>query len=711
MKGKSIQYSTNTIISHPMIKTSSLLLCLVFLFPLSILAQSHVETSKTYNYKQSVTPQGVDNYLFSTYYYNARKAYNMKGFVIGAAPYPVLSLKYNPTGTTFALLSRKDQNSAVEIYDAWTPKRIIKELYVNNPSAICFSADSRRFYVANMTGTIYTYETHDYELKATHSLPDNVETRKIASSSNNYYLAAVSDNTVYIVNQENGETRTKLTINEPIADVEFSPASDHIAVLTIDGTLRVYDTRSFDMTNEFKGFGESKVLAFHPEGKYIGVLTNEGNVIFQNLIDPIDRPVLDNGYESAHNFIRFVQDGKHNIYLAYNTQNALRYHLLKGFTPNLSKMMTEMLSERMDEWTKMLPDETLEDYQLRVNDETRLAQARYFEDEIATELATGMDMNLDIKLGNYNSEEELLALEFEEMPPVYLNVPTDELSSFQDTKELEMSDIIYSMSKEEKFQIIYAKVYNKRTEKTYEFNNLERRSLDYLMADEDFVPIELVQLSSMDDVKLQAIKDDVVNTALNSDKISDHTHIKVNTSVTQDVDATGRRITNYKVNFKYTVDGKYSVKDDFAPGKYKIEESNAAISMLNIVCRAFEKDFAQYIKPGKKLLVKITGSADAMKIGGIIAYDGCYGEFVNEPYFLDGMLNPMTVTKQSSIQKNEQLAFMRAVGVKDYISKNIPSIHTMNSDYQYNIELAKETGSEYRRINVEFVFIDAFNNE
>lgn len=304
----------------------------------------------------------------------------------------------------------------------------------------------------------------------------------------------------------------------------------------------------------------------------------------------------------------------------------------------------------------------------------------------------------------------MLTLAFDNMPQIYLTVPEDEVSLFTNTGNLEFRDVIYGLTKNDKFEITYAMVFNKQNGKSYEFNNLSRQSLDFLTTDDNFVPIELVQQSGMEDVRLQAIKDDVVKLAIQNSLISEHTNIQVSTNVVPDVDATGRRITNEHINFSYTVDGDYSEREDFPAGKYKIEQSHAALSMLDIVTRAFEQDFAQYIKSGKKVLVKVTGSADALKINGVIAYDGIYGHFENEPYYLDGELNALTVSSQTGIRKNEQLAFMRAMGVKDYIQKHISSLQSMDVGYQYHVELAEGTGGQYRRISVEFVFVDAFSN-
>ena len=78
------------------------------------------------------------------------------------------------------------------------------------------------------------------------------------------------------------------------------------------------------------------------------------------------------------------------------------------------------------------------------------------------------------------------------------------------------------------------------------------------------------------------------------------------------------------------------------------------------------------------------------------------------PYYKDGNLDNITVTKAGGIAQNEQLALMRAAGVKTYIEKNVTTLGNTKNEYEYHVEVAKERGGEFRKINVEFVIMDAF---
>lgn len=662
-------------------------------------------TGQEYVYKQKVTPLGVDNYLFSTYYYNGKKTYNLRNLPLSSASGNVGSLKINPSGTSFAVLAQKGKMAQVAIYDLWKANRTLHEFKeVEMPTALCYTPDARRILIATPT-ELQFFNARLYDLQDKMKMP--FAANRLAISGNGYYLAAAGNNRLTIWNLEQKSVRKEFDFDMPVKDMAFSDDNTTFAVLTADGLLTTYDTRNFLILQSFDAMGNALSCSFHPEGKYLSVVTGDTRVAILNLMDEEDRNYVDNA-QGGITDARFVRDGKKQIFLAYNTTASMTYKLMSALAPNYTKLLADELNDRMNDWMKMMPGETLEEYKLRVNDETRAKQIRLFEQEIATRMADNLVQMSEVTLGSYNPESNMLAVNFNTMPTIYLNVPAAEVNDFMDPGNLEFRNAKYGLTKQDKFELIYADVYNKVSGKTYVFDNLDRQSLDYLKSDDNFVPLELVQQSSMEELKLQEIKEKIVSLAKKQNTISDHTQISVNARIVADQDADGKKIMNYKIDFAYEVDKGFSAQEDFAPGKYKAGESGAAQSMLTIVKTAFENDFAQYVKPGKKLHVRITGMADALPINGKITYDGCYGDFVDEPVYKDNDLSNITVTKAEGITQNEQLAFLRATGVKEYINENIPSFGKMNTDYLHNIEVTAGKGGEFRRITVEFTFVDAF---
>lgn len=677
------------------------LMCCLYI---STFAQTGTDAGQ-YVYKQKVVPLGIDNYLFSTYYYNGKKTYNLRSLPLCTASGSIMSLKVNPSGTSFAVLARKGKGTHVAIYDLWKSNRTLHEFKeIENSTALCYTPDAKRILIA-ASGELFFFNARLYELMDKMEIPFTPD--QLVVSGNGYYLAAAGENRLIVWNLEQKAIRKEFDLDTAVNDMAFSNDNGTFAVLTADGLLTTYDTRNFLIQQSFDAMGNARHCSFHPEGKYLSVVTGDTRIAVVNLMDDQDRTYVDNS-QGGITDARFVRDGKKQIFLTYNTADNMIYKLMSALAPNYTKLLADELNDRMNDWMKMMPGETLEEYKLRVNDETRAKQIRLFEQEIATRMADNLVQMSEVTLGSYNPESNMLAVNFNTMPTIYLNVPAAEVNDFMDTGNLEFRNAKYGLTKQDKFELIYADVYNKVSGKTYVFDNLDRRSLDYLKSDDNFVPLELVQQSNMEELKLQEIKEKIVNLAKKQNTISDHTQISVNARIVSDQDANGNKIMNYKIDFAYEVEKGFSAHEDFAPGKYKAGESGAARSMLSIVKTAFENDFAQYVKPGKKLRVRITGMADALPINGKIAYDGCYGEFIDEPVYKNNDLSNITITRTEGITQNEQLAFLRATGVKEYIGENIPAFGKMDTDYQHNIEVTAGKGGEFRRITVEFTFVDAF---
>lgn len=667
---------------------------------------SHIEVAKNLNYKQPATPIVLDNYLFSTFMGSGKKVYNLKGFEIAKTRGNIVDLKVNPAGFSYAVISNDGKQNNLKIFDAYKANEELFDFGKSiNPMSMTYSADSRFLYVADAFSNLKKIDSKSMQVADQWTIP--VIPVKMLTSNNGYYIVGFSRNNLVVINPEKKTVRKAETYSHAVKDADFSDDSSILAVLLSNGDVEIINTRDFSAIRPTFNCSGANAINVHPDNKYVAFSKNGNEIELVNIIDNNERASLSES-TGRISYVRFLKDGKGNVYLTFNAFNAVKYKLIKGLVPNYSKMLREEVIARMEEWSKMAPGETEKEYLARVNEDSRLTQARLFEEEIATRMADELVSRSIITLGAYNPTNNTLSLEFDNMPPIYLTVPESDVPDFMDVSNLEFRNPLYGVTADDKFELVYAEVYNKSTGKSYEFNNRERKALDYLYDSDEFVPIELVRQSGMEEVKLTSIKNSVVRQAMQDNLISDHTNIDVSTNILTDVDADGKSITNYKVNFKYTVEAGYSAKEDFPAGKYQISQSNAANSMLQIVSQAFANDFAQYIKPGKKVIIKITGSADALPVTGKIAYDGSFGEFVNEPYLLGNDLSTISLTRAEGIRNNEQLAFARAVAVKNYIANNIRTLDSMNTDYKYSVEVSDKRGGEYRRISAEFTFVDSF---
>lgn len=359
--------------------------------------------------------------------------------------------------------------------------------------------------------------------------------------------------------------------------------------------------------------------------------TSPNIITIINLLDDTDRDFVDvpDGEMSE---ILFIPDSRKNTLLSFNSTKAINAKRMSKLEPYYAKLISDEVNLRMEEWMKMMPGETMEEYRARVTDESRAKQRKLFEEEISTNLAGDPLSMAEVSLGKYDRSNSILAVGFTNMPTIYIPVPEEKVTTFTSADALEFQDVRYGVMENDNFEIIYAKIFNRNDGETYIYDNLDRKPLSFMDGDDNVVSIEIIQQQQMEEMRLQELKQKVVDEAKMQNVISDHTNITVDSRVVSDFDANGEKILNYVVKFSYQVEPDFSVHEDFAPGKYHVEESGAAKSMLSIVKQAFENDLSQYVKDGKKLNVKISGTADGSPIVRGIAYDGAYGDFDNDLY-------------------------------------------------------------------------------
>ncbi|EXZ87840.1 WD40 repeat domain-containing protein [Bacteroides fragilis] len=652
-----------------------------------------------------------DNTTFCTAYLSDGALYTMRDIAINDVR-KIERIVFNPTGSSIALLRAKNPISIYSFRDRnkklFELKEKRKKLKAKPmPVSMCYSADARSFIVGNSLGEIVIYDTKEYMPLA--YIQGEAPATALAMSSNNYFIAAAAGQNINIWNFQTKELRKAIPMPAVVKEVTFSPDAALLAVTTDDNHLTIIDTKNWDKVDIFDKLGGTlSSPSFHPEGKYISVVKDGKNieiinlkngVVEQDIVDPI-------GDVTGGRFFKNNQNSE--VFLLTNRTKQMVFWDANGLNPFYGKIMGREVDAKMNEWVKMMQGESMEDYAIRVNDETRIKQQQLFAQEVATALA-GDRISMDNPfIDGYDASNNMLNIGFKGLPSIGLEVPSNEAGDFKDGK-MKFSNAVYVLNDKDEFELAYVEVTNETTNKVYIYDNIGRTKLTALEADENFVPLEIMQQATREEAQLAEIKEQVIEEKKQDKLITDNTQINVKTEVIPGVDANGKKILNYKVGYQYEVINKeFSAKEDFPSGGYNIERSNAAMSLMKIIKNAFEGDFAKYLSEGKQVKVIITGSADAAPIRGRLAYDGRYGEFVDEPYYKDGNLDNITVTKAGGITQNEQLALMRAAGVKTYIEKNVTTLGNTKNEYEYHVEVAKERGGEFRKINVEFVIMDAF---
>jgi len=620
----------------------------------------------------------------------------------------IMSFDVNPAGINFIAVTKGKKNSAAGLYavtekDLRTSKFDTKKF--GTPRSAAFAPDARSIVIATDKAI---YICNARTLMPERRLSDaTFVPEAMVVSGNGYFLAIVKGDKCVVYNFENGTVRKELSPGARITDVAFSPDNSDMALLTDDGVLTLYGTRTFDMRKMIDNLGDGLAMAYNLDGKYMAIAENPSKIEVVNLLDDNDREQFEPKAGTGVEDVIFISDAHQHTLMVYPAVNTLEARRLMHLKPYYNKLINDETEAMMADWLKMMPGETMEEYKTRVNDESRARQRRMFEYEIATRLAGNLIGGSAVSLGSYDRTNGVLAINFESMPTIYLPVPENEVTAFRSGSDVILDDVLYGVNPDDSFEIVYAKVTNRNNGKTYIFDNLGRATMKYMSSD-DAISLEALQQQQMEELRLQELRQKVMEEAKRHNVISDHTNITVDSRIVPEYDADGNRILNYLVSFSYDVSPGFSAEEDFGPGKYHVEESGAATSMLKIVKEAFEGELSQYLGKSRKMRVSLTGTADSTPIVHGIPYDGAYGDFDNEPVYSDGQLSVISVNSKMPVKENLQLAFLRAIGVKDYLEKNVGKYNSIDKDYRYEVNVSSGKGSEFRRITAAFTFVDAF---
>jgi len=662
-----------------------------------------------YHFKLHSMPTGVKRFAYTVYPTTANDILTIRGAQIAHLGQKITGLAINPAGTNFTVITtNKKGRSQAMVYSLakQNDRRYkFKTKKIGNPTAVTYTPDALSLLIA-ADSTLHIFDSRKFFEKGTMALAHPAKLMTI--SGNAYHLAVSDGRNVTVYNFEDKSVRHKWDFETGVNAMLFSDDNSELAILSDDGQVSIYDTRSFIIKNTLENIGQALSASYNFDGKYLAVAQSPSSIVLVNLLEPeSDRKTFSVPDGNVCELV-FIPDTQKNTLLAYTTAKALDIRRMHGLEPYYSKLVNDEVNRRMNEWLKMMPGETLEEYQARVNDESRARQRRLLEDEVATRLAPDMVAMSEVSLGQYDKRHELLEVNFNNMPSIYLPVKNEDISAFSSAGDLKFTNAKYTVDSNDRFEMIYAEVINAADGKTYVYDNIERVALNFMEDDdEEDVSLALIQQQQMEEIKLREIQEKVVEEAKSRNVISDHTDITVSTEVVPDYDANGNRILNYKVNFTYEVDPGFTAQEDFGPGKYHINESGAASSMMEIVRKSMEGELARYVKEGKKINVRISGTADSSPIVGRIIYDGVYGEFEDEPVYNNGNLTGISVTPKGRITTNEQLAFLRAQGVKKYLEENIKELQQMQTNYRIDINVAEGKGSQFRRITSEITFVDA----
>lgn len=641
---------------------------------------------------------------------------------------PVHDFNINPTGASIAVVNKNAKNIViVSNREKNVILATIKGDKKTDPfdekgrngtpsvTAMTYSSDAREILAANDFGEIITYSTDGYWTASV------IEAGKIydhiAVSPNGYYIAAAHGSEMDIWDVDAADIKRIVRFAGKVNHVTFSPDSREIAVSCDTSGLQIVNAIDHHRTEVTKGIQNVRQASFHPDGKYIAYAKADSIIVY-NLInhrrafsagsirikgEPLDIPMSD---IMALNF----HSNNSTTTLSHNTGDKVVFWDMSSLPPLYRSKLSEEVDKLMSDWIRQMDGESLEEYRVRVTDDNAARQKAMLLDQAATAIATQVIALEDPFISEeYDMENHTIDIKFEQLDAIKLEVPEEE---FQEVRggDLSYENPIYTLDDMDEFQLVYLEVVNRTTDKTYIFDERDYIIEDIKFEDDDidFIPVAMLQTVNMEMEVLQQQTQEIMEEKKQENVITDKTSITIDTEIESDFDSDGNKIYNYNLGYQYDVSEGFSYQEDFGPGKFIVTESNAAVTMLEAIRTALAGDMKKYVDQAKSIEITITGSADAIPVGRIL-YDGSCGEYVETPYYAKDELSSMTVTDETDIRNNEQLAFIRAASVKVWLENNVEELRANSAKcvYNYRTEVSDVRGGEFRRIIVNIKFRDA----
>lgn len=367
--------------------------------------QSTRKTEYLFRYKQM--PVRLSPYNTVVFIQFPQSVSTIRGDMLYTGNNQIEGMEINPSGASFGVIDiDKKGRHYMALYNANEIDYKLADLdrkKYGEPSSLTFTPDARKIIVATDKG-LFVFDVKDFTLLDQMELP--FIPTMMCMSDNGYYLTISAGDRVVVYNFEEKKVRRDWNYGEKVTDITFSPGSDEFAVLTSDGLLSVYDTRSFNVKNTIDDLGSGIACEFNNDGKYIAVVTSPETLEIINLVRPTDRNTIpvDTG---AVGDLAFVKDSENNPILMYTSTNAVKAKRMNNLEPHFAKLISDEVNQMMAEWQKMMPGESMEDYKLRVSEENRNRQRRLFEDEISTRLAGDLLAGQTLSLGSYDRNNQI----------------------------------------------------------------------------------------------------------------------------------------------------------------------------------------------------------------------------------------------------------------------------------------------------------------
>ena len=165
-------------------------------------------------------------------------------------------------------------------------------------TAIDFAKQGQVVFSASLDGTVRAFDLIRYRNFRTFTTPSPVQFNSLAVDPSGEIVCAGGTGDgfeIYMWSTQTGKLIDVMAGHEgPISALAFSPLGDRLVSASWDKTIRVWDVYGRSSAVEpFRLNADALALAFRPDGQEVAVSTLDGQIIFWNLRDAMQRTMIE----------------------------------------------------------------------------------------------------------------------------------------------------------------------------------------------------------------------------------------------------------------------------------------------------------------------------------------------------------------------------------------------------------------------------------
>ncbi|MBP3762481.1 MAG: caspase family protein [Bacteroidales bacterium] len=197
----------------------------------------------------------------------------------------------------------------------------------------------------------------------------------------------------------------------------------------------------------------------------------------------------------------------------------------------------------------------------------------------------------------------------------------------------------------------------------------------------------------------------------NEQKLYDESYISVGADLVDTLHEDGTMSLDLVYRLSYNCKHLEGYTDDYPLGAYDVDSSNSCRAICRLTKHFVENVLGDLFGAGQEVEITISSSADGTEFTNKVTYDGRYGDFRYCPVTFNGERIRISVDRNTAINNNAQLAYIRAQSVRAYLEENIPALHRTHNNFRYVAQSYKDSINThyYRRSAVEMRVRNVFS--